>query len=609
MCGIAGYLGPESLDQATLELCLDRMAHRGPDFREHVRFQLATGRNLDMLFARLSIIDLDPRAHQPFRLGNLTLVYNGELYNYRELRDELESAGATFRTESDTEVLLAAIDRWGFTALDRFEGMWAFALHDGTTGRLSLCRDRFGEKPLYLYEDKTGLYFGSEVKLIRTLVGGDLPVNRDHVKRFLTNGYKALYKTDETFFEGVRQLAPSTVLHCGPDGDRCEETYWRPHHDPDESMTYNDAVQGVRERLLRAVGLRLRSDVPLAFCMSGGVDSNTLIAVAKCVHGFDVHGFTVTNDDLRYDERNLVRTSVEQLGIEHTEIPVQTDRFLEQLRALVRQHDAPAFTITYYMHWLLMRRIAAEGYRIALSGTGADELFTGYWSHQNAYLADLKDDPNLHEKALSAWKKNALPMVRNPLLQDPNLYLRDGGAADYTYIDADRNATYLKDPWNEPFQEEEFTDSILRNRMLNELFHEIVPVLLHEEDHNAMACSVENRAPFLDRELFEFCYRIPTRHLIRDGVAKVILRDAVEGIVPEEVRLNPEKIGFNASVLSFLDLDDPKVREEILADSPIFEIVRREQVQELLAKEELNNSESKFLFAFLSCKMFLEEFS
>jgi len=163
--------------------------------------------------------------------------------------------------------------------------------------------------------------------------------------------------------------------------------------------------------------------------------------------------------------------------------------------------------------------------------------------------------------------------------------------------------------WAEPFTEAHYTDSLLRNRMLNELFHESVPVILHEDDLNAMYFSIENRSPFLDRELFEFCYRIPSRHLMRDGLAKVVLRDAMRSIAPEPILTNPRKVGFNAPIFSFLDVNDPDVKSALLDHSPIFDHVRRGAIENLLQKPDLPNSESKFLFYFLSSKLFLEEFT
>lgn len=607
MCGIAGYFGTRELSAERLQRCLQLMGRRGPDHAAGFQYQPAVGWNVYLLHTRLSIIDLDERAHQPFRLGAKVLVYNGELYNYVELRRELRARGQAFDTESDTEVLLRTLVEYGWPGLEKGEGMWAFALYDTNDGSLLLGRDRFGEKPLYLYRDATGLYFGSEVKFITSLLGHPLQVNEQHLYRYLVNGYKALYKGSDTFFQGVRELPPASVLMVDREGRETPYTYWQPRFAPDDSLTYAEAVAGARDALLRAVKLRLRADVPLAFCMSGGVDSNALISIAKNTYHYDVHGFTIANSDARYEEQDMVEYAVAELGIRHTSIPVTPEGFVSKLRTLVRQHDAPVYTLTYFAHWLLMESIAAHGYRIAISGTAADELFSGYYDHHLAYLYEVRHDPTLYAAARQAWLEHVRPLVRNPYLRHPEVFLENPEFRDHIFLDADGFARYLTREWREPFSERYFTDSLLRNRMLNELFHESVPVILHEDDLNAMYFSIENRSPYLDRELFEFCYRIPSKYLIRAGLAKAVLRDAMRGIVPERILTNPRKVGFNAPIFSFLDVQDPEVRSAVLDRSPIFTYVRREKIETLLQKADLPNSESKFLFYFLSSKMFLEE--
>ena len=264
MCGIAGYFGPQQLQQHNILTCLELMARRGPDFAAYKQWTNNHGNNVLLLHSRLSIIDLDPRANQPFNINEKWIALNGELYNYVERREELESSGHTFTTTSDTEVLLRAIDHYGWDILDQCEGMWAFAVYDEKSGSLSLCRDRFGEKPLFIYRDETGLYFASEVKFIVALLGHNLKVNTDHLCRYLINGYRSLYKSKNTFFQGLTELPPATLLSIAQDGSEECKIYWHLSFNPDDHMTYEDAVTGVRERLIRSVEMRLRSD-----CTSG----------------------------------------------------------------------------------------------------------------------------------------------------------------------------------------------------------------------------------------------------------------------------------------------------------------------------------------------------
>ncbi len=484
--------------------------------------------------------------------------------------------------------------------------MWAFAYFDEPSESLLLSRDRFGEKPLFLYRASDGIYFGSEPKFIFELLGRRLEANLTQITRYVVNGYKSLYKGRDTFFDGLAELQPGSCLRINADGEESCFRYWNPRFDQDESISYQDAVAGVRQRVIDSVRLRLRADVPMAFCMSGGIDSNSLISVAKQVFDYDVHGFTVVNEDSRYEEQEQVAHAVEQLKIRHTPIPITADGFLDNLALLIAHHDAPVYTISYYVHWLLMSRVADAGYRISVSGTAADELLTGYFDHHNLYLYEVSDT-EYFEPSLANWNRRVRPYVRNPYLQQPELYLKDPTIRDHVFLNNHQFAAYLCRDWYEEFSESNYSDSLLRNRMLNEMFHEAVPVILHEDDANAMYYSIENRSPFLDRELFEFCYRIPTRHLVRDGYAKAVLRDAMQGIVPEKILWNERKVGFNAPIFSFLDVTSPAVRERLLEPSPIFDIVKRDCVEQLLGKPDLPNSESKFLFYFLNSKLFLEQ--
>ncbi len=608
MCGIAGYIGSRPPEAARIDDCLARMRRRGPDHQAARAWTTPDGRHVRLLNSRLSIIDLDERANQPFTFGSRSMTYNGEIYNYLELREQLRAAGRRLTTQSDTEVLVAAVAEWGDAAWNKAEGMWAAAIYDEADGTLTLSRDPFGEKPLFVFEDESGLYFGSEPKCIAALRGRRLDVNLQQVRRQLVNGYRSLYKSGETFFRGVSELPAGTRLRIEAGNARQQCRYWQPAYTPDESIGYDDAVAGVRDRLCRAVEIRLRADVPLAFCMSGGVDSNALIAIASRVCGYRVHGFTIVDDDPRYDERQLVAGAVAALGIAHTEVRTETAGFADRLRALVQYHDAPVATVTSVAHSLLMEQIAAHGYRVSVSGTAADEIFSGYYDHHLAYLQVMHGQPK-YDAARRNWELRVRPFVRNPHLRDPDVFVRDPGFRAHTYFGSDRYAEYLTAPWSEPFVEQVFTPDLLRNRMLNELTQETVPVLLHEDDANAMWRSIENRSPFLDRPLVNFCATVPTRHLVQNGLAKSLLRDAVRGLVPDAILDNPCKTGFNAPIESFLALADPAVRAWLLADSPIFELVRRDRIAGLLDRQALANSDSKFLFSFVSSKIFLEEFA
>ena len=609
MCGIAGYYGLKKIDDNRISQCLSLMKRRGPDSLSSKHWEQSSGKNVYLLHSRLNIIDLDHRSDQPFQTGSHWMIFNGELYNYREIKKDLTAENIHFHTESDTEVLLSAFIFWGDTAMDRCEGMWAYAVYDEDKGILTLCRDRFGEKPLYILHQEDGVYFGSEIKFIQALAEEKLTINEAQVLRYLVNGYKSLYKTGDTFFNEISEVQSATIARYFPDGAETIEKYWSPALDIDSGMSYDAAVRGVRERLIRSVELRLRSDVPLAFCMSGGVDSNALISIAKRIFNYDVHGFTIVNTDERYEERELVEYAVQELGIRHTAIPLSTDKFLEKLADLIHYHDAPVYTITYYAQWLLLEEIAKQKYRVAVSGTGADEIFSGYYDHHLFYLKEVADDKELGLLSKEAWKEHIAPIVRNPFLSDPDRFLNDPAFRDHIYLDSDEFRTYLLKPFQEEFFEMPYFRDLLRNRMFNEMFHETVPVILHEDDLNSMFYSIENRSPFLDKDLYEFSMSIPTRYLIRDGAAKALLRDAMRGIVPERILDERRKVGFNAPVFGFLDHNDEKIRKKLLKESPVFSLVRQHTITALLNKEFLPNSESKFLFNFICTKLFLEGFN
>lgn len=604
MCGIAGILARSEPNILQIESSLKLLCHRGPDDQKYETFKTKSGINATLLFTRLAIIDLDPRANQPMGYGGLWLTLNGEIYNYREIRKELEEKGVQFHTSSDTEVLLKALHTYGWSILSKLEGMWAIAVYDENNNRLTLCRDRFGEKPLSYIKTTDGIFYASEVKILEKLSGTTLVPNKLQIQRFLVNGYKSLYKTTETFFEGVIDVPAKSLLHFNDDGSIDTEVYWKPNIEIDESIDFSEAVKQSREKLVRSLDLRMRADVPLAFSLSGGVDSVSLVSLAKRELNVPVHGFTIRNSDPRYEEWELVDKVVNELKIEHTYVDLSTIGFLENLRTMISHRNTPVLTITYYVQWLLMKTISQKGYRVVIGGAGADELYTGYYDHHLFYIASLNGKPR--ENAIELWRLNLMRFIQNPFLSNPNLFIEEPNFRDHIYLDSNLYKTFLNSKFSENFSEKKYHVDLLKNRMLNELFEEIIPVIMHEEDLNAMNFSIENRSPYLDRELFETTVKFPTRLMINNGRAKAILRESVRGIAPDIVIDNARKIGFNAPIESLLDLNNMNTKKEILSDSPVFEIVNRKYVSSFLEKRNLTNSESKFLFSFLSAKLFLE---
>lgn len=604
MCGIAGALGPRPVSEDRLAAAHDTMANRGPDARgsHHCRMR---DNCLALLHTRLSIIDLDARAHQPFERDGLVLVFNGEIYNFLELRECLVRKGHHFSTTSDTEVIIAAYREWGPSCVDRFEGMWAIALYDTDAQHLWLSRDRFGEKPLYYMQHDGMLYFASELKTVAALAGGWPKVNIDQIRRYLVNGYKALYKQNRTWFEGVNELPAGCSALVTEPGTVTASSYWQLSYSP-RPMPASDALDGARERLIEAVRLRLRSDVPIAFCLSGGVDSTTLAGIAVKHCGAKVHAFSIVDQDPRYNELDNIRQTIDFLDSDLHIIEASTKGFFDRLDRLVADHDAPITTITYYLHASLSEAIHRAGYKVALSGTAADELFTGYYDHYGFWLAEMSDRPDFSH-LVDDWRNSYGRHVRNPVLQDPLAFAKNPALRDHIYLNADRFESLLVEPLDEPFEESRYDDNLLRNRMLNEIRHEAVPVILKEDDLNSMRVSVENRSPYLDRNLAEFLFSVPSEHLIHDGYAKFLLRAAGEKLVPDPVRLDRRKRGFNASINSLVDRSQLETQERLLADGPIFDLVRRDDFADFLSGDLNANSSSKFLFSFISARTFLDQ--
>lgn len=604
MCGIAGFFGKKPVSEEKIKLTLDTMKNRGPDHRAFETIR--SGENhIALLHSRLSIIDLDPRSNQPFTIGECTLVFNGEIYNYVELKKQLEAKGVQFRTESDTEVLLQLYLQHGPKFVEQMEGMWSFALFDRRNGELLLSRDRFGEKPLYFVETPEGIYFGSEVKFLKALSGRKFNVNEQQLLRYLVNGYKALYKQPETYFKEVKEVGYATSMTIGRDLSLRNNRYWKPAYKP-RKMSLAEAIEGTRHHLFESVRIRLRADVPLAFCLSGGVDSSALTSIAAKKFGCDVATFSIIDTDERYNEYDNIKATVDDLGCKNHVIHLKPEPTLDRLEQIIGYHDAPIATVTYYIHSYLSEAIAKHGSRVVFSGTAADELFTGYYDHFNLHLYEVRNHPE-YKKYLKDWEEHTGRWVRNPYLKNPELYFKNPKFNDHIYLNNDEFAAFLTVDFKEKYFDENYTDSPLRNRMMNELFHEVTPVVLHEDDLNSMKFSLENRSPYLDSRLFEFAYSIPPEHLMQEGFAKYLLRESVKGVLNDKVRLDRQKKGFNASITSVLDFNSTRVRERLLDDGPVFRFFKRERVEELLSQPVFSDSYNKFFFNFINTKLFLEQ--
>lgn len=606
MCGVTAYIGYKSISHNTIKSTLNALSHRGPDASGFAKYKFGN-RNLLLIHNRLKIIDLSKNANQPFLSNSSTLIYNGEIYNYLELKQELLSLGHSFLTKSDTEVVSHSLQEWGTDAFKKFEGMWSLVWFDKRNKRVVISRDRFGEKPLFYFKTSEGIYFSSEIKGLFAISEKKDDFNLTKIKDYLMSGYKSLHKNNQTFFKNIREFPKAKMLIIDEKGNKIEREYWSKKFKGENNFSIKENAEIIKNLIINSVKLRLRSDVPLAFCLSSGVDSNSLIFIAKKIFNYDVQGFSIDSIDKRYSERPLMEKVLGEENIDCIYVKTSKNNFLNKLSKIIEQHDSPLSTISYYLHWNLLEKISEKGFKVSISGTGADEIFSGYYDHYNFYFADVKTENNIYYKEnLEYWKKYQLKDIRNPFLQNYNLIQRNRNFRKHIYQDKKKFFKFFTKEFGSTFFEKRYHSSQLRNRMMNEVFHETVPVILKEDDLNSMNFSVENRSPFLDKNLFEFMMTVPTNQLIRLGLTKYLLRQAMGKIVNKKILKQRKKIGFNASISELIDFKLKKNKEFFLDKNSIFDIVNRSSIENLLNKKSFTNSESKFLFNFINAKFFLK---
>lgn len=608
MCGISGYISKANfIADNGIERTLELMKRRGPDSKNFFK-KSYNSKQLALLHSRLNIIDLNVRANQPYYDENFIIVFNGEIYNYLEIKSKLENKNYKFKTNSDTEVLIKSFQEYGEKCVDYFIGMWAFAIWDIKKKQLFISRDPFGEKPLFYYLDENGFFFGSEIKFIRSLCKKNFKINKNQIQKNIFLGYKSLNKFNSTFYQNIISLESSSNILIDLDLNLIKKKYWKPKLNIDQNMSIVDAVNGVKKKLIKSLELRMRSDVPIAFCLSGGVDSSLLASHAKKTFDKEISTFSIIDKDPRYDEYENIKHIIDDLKCKHELIKIDNTEniFFDRLRMLTEYHDGPIATLSYYVHSFLSENISKNGYKVAISGTGADELFTGYYDHFLLHFEALKGTKYLNSN-IASWTKFILPKIRNPYLQNSNLYIEDPDNRDLVYEKNLGVSQYSINTFDQKFTEENYCDELLRKRMMNELFHEVVPVILKHDDLNSMHYSVENRSPYLDRDLLEFTLTIPPHLLIANGLQKKILRDSGEGVLSDKVRLSKQKKGFNASINSIINLNNSDNLDFIFdTSSPIAEYVDLVKLRNDLNVKSIPNHLSKLIFSIISTNFFLE---
>jgi asparagine synthase (glutamine-hydrolysing) len=527
--------------------------HRGPDGNgEFSADGVALG------FRRLAIIDLSEAGMQPFASddGALRLVHNGEIYNYRELRRELESRGHSFRSQTDTEVALRAYEEWGDACVGRFNGMWALALWDGRKRRLFCSRDRFGVKPFYYRWGAGRFAFASELKAFGAAepLEPHLPAVRD----YLEQGY--VDHTDDTFFAGIRKLPPAHSLVVDDRGLRLER-YWSLQ--PSDSPA--DAPDAVRELFLDAVRLRLRSDVAVGTCLSGGIDSSAIVCAvdhmlrteaetARPV-GDRQRTFTAFFDERGFDERPYAEAVVERTRSQPHWVTFDSGELVDVLPSIVRTQDEPFGSTSIVAQWFVMRAAKEAGLKVMLDGQGADETLAGYHGYFGPFFADLLRHGRLRELSaeLRAYRTlhgagvgtTAVALAR-PFLPERLRWAARGRV---------KGGTALVHPDLPPSRHGHangFDGGYLRRKMHLILTRRGLPELLHYEDRNSMAHSLEARVPFLDYRLVELLFSLGSGELIERGRTKAVLRRALGDLLPPVVRDRVDKLGFVTPEASWL---------------------------------------------------------
>lgn len=565
MCGIAGWITarPGGPAQSVLRAMTDRIAHRGPDGEGQLfcdtqdgRFQAGLGHR------RLAIIDLttgDQPMHYTAPDGRrLSMVFNGEVYNYVALREELKAFGYRFETTSDTEVVMAAHAHWGPDAVSRLRGMFAHMIWEHDIERLTVARDRFGKKPVFMLRRGNDTYFASEIKALLAVPGMEPRLNRAVIPAYLNYRY---VPGPDTFFEGIEKLPPASVA-VWHDGTLDVRRYWSP---PDsmaqEPLVTADPVSAFMDVLQESVSLRMASDVPFGAFLSGGIDSSAIVALMAGVSDLPVRTFSVGFREGAYSELRYARDIAEQFHTSHHELEVSADTLMDHLPDLIGFRDAPVSEPSDIPIYLLSVE-AGRTVKMVLTGEGSDEIIAGYPKHRYErhaarYHASMPDA--LH-RGLMRPLVNALPYrfrrvktlfdsLDHRAIQDrfPRWFGVLGPAAQARLLAGPAAAGISPTPVDGlPFDTAPGT-SALRQLQHFDQTSWLPDNLLERGDRMTMAASIESRMPFMDHELAELVARLPDDCRIRGGQDKWLLREGMRRILPAEI-LDRPKVGFRVPV-------------------------------------------------------------
>ena len=618
MCGIFGIL---NLNGAALDVSLTLQAahaqrHRGPDDEGYLLINTATNsaiacsgpdtdphlalpplnsfrsESFDLAFGfrRLSIQDLSPSGHQPMARpdGRHWIVFNGEIYNYLELRSELISLGAKFYTNSDTEVLLAAYQTWGEACLDRLNGMFAFAIWDTVTKTMFLARDRFGEKPLhYVYVPGRFFAFASEMKAL--WAGGVIEKEIDEETLALYEYYNQLDCGEQTFYRGILRLQQAHCLRLTPEGLH-KRRYW--DIDPrvvNERDTESSYIEKFRELFNDSVQLRLRAEVPVGTSLSGGLDSSAIVfAMAELLQDHSApKTFSARFDEPASDEGKWINLVTGATRVDAHDVWPTGEALFEELSHVFHHQEEPFSSTSVYAQWCVMRLAKEHGVTVLLDGQGADETLAGYHSYFDVIADDLLKSMNL--STYLTWVNECRRLhgvvpgsLQRILIQSMPRRVKDAVKSVRQQIAGEVVNRPLSPTYPAEFKEV----SGLRKLLWWNTTRQGLPELLRYADRNSMAHSREVRMPFLDHRLVEFVFTLPESYLHRQGWTKWILREAIKGTVPEAIRLRVDKMGYMPPQQSWLG---PRAWEGLMVEQLFSNAARAERwVQPIAARTKVS---------------------
>ena len=565
MCGIACIVGThetEKLGRLVKEL-IEPIPHRGPDGQGiYVDSNVALGHR------RLAIIELTDHGAQPMHSGDghLVLSFNGEIYNYIELRNELVALGFVFRTQSDTEVILAAYSAWGEDCVKRFNGMWAFVIHDRRRGILFGSRDRFGVKPLYYTKVGDGFAFASEIRQLLPVLP-QVRANVGLVAEFLLTSFSDY--SNETYFEGIFKIPAGHNFIVDTASIQLEITrHYRLAIRTDlQSLSPEEAAAEYGTMLTDAVRLRMRSDVKVGTCLSGGLDSSSVAAIASRIYAESTtepfSAITAVSEQASNDETIYARQVVDRFGLRWLPVRPQYDDFVDTLPDVVRAQEEPYASPSINMQYFVMREARKNRVTVLLDGQGGDETLLGYEKYYAAYyaslvrrygfLAALKGYRQVNKNNANMNLARTMKFLVGGLWAKPRFQF-------YKY--SQRHIRYSRGvPWFITALAREAINDFGLQRLEIECTN--LPVLLRYEDKNSMAHSIETRLPFLDYRAVETALSLPIEFKLRNGWTKWILREAMKSVLPESIAWRKNKMGFEAPEKIWLPKHDKHMWNQI----------------------------------------------